>query len=351
MQQIFLFLAQTLAALGILSGLIIIHEGGHFLFAKLSGIKVLEFSLFMGPKLFSRKKGETEYSIRLIPIGGFVKMEGEEAHSSDERAFNNKPIWSRALVVAGGPLVNILYAIIAYALVAYVSVGSYPLTTVAEVLPASPAEQAGIISGDRILKMDDESIHTFLQVNIHTIQSEGNKMDVLVSRGGQKLSLSIKPEYSNEYKRFMIGISPQQKSDFFGFIGYSINYSRWLTKMTFKQLGLIFTGRESIKTLTGPVGIVTEIGKATVQEQGETSKDVLLRLLNFSAMISLSLGILNLLPVPALDGSKLVFIGIEGMRKKPVSPKIEAIISMAGFAFLIMLIVFITINDIRRLHG
>lgn len=351
MQSIMSIISQVAVALLILSGLIIIHEGGHFLFAKLTGIKVLEFSLFMGPKLFSKKGKETEYSIRAIPIGGFVKMEGEESRSDDKRAFNNKPIWVRMLVVAGGPAVNILYAITIYALISYIVLGYCPSTVVSEIMPNSAAETAGIKAGDKILKMDDEKIYTFSQINIHTMQADGNEMHITLYRNGIKHEILITPKYSDENKRYMIGIKSLRRTDLFGFIGYGVNHSIWFSKMTFKQIGLILVGKESVSTLAGPVGIVTEIGKATVQEPGETVQDVLIRLLSFSAMISLSLGILNLLPIPALDGSKLAIVGVEGIRKKPIPPKIEAYISAVGFAFLIMLIIFVTINDLRRLYG
>lgn len=339
---------QVIVGLVILSVLIILHELGHFLVAKLTGIKVLEFSLFMGPRIFSKKIGETEYSVRAIPIGGYVKMEGEETASSDERAFINKPVWVRSLVIAGGPVLNVAYAIIAIALFTYMTLGHYLLPVVTELISGYPAEKSGLQVGDRIVKVDNETIYTYLQLNVYISTSNGKEIKVFVDRKGNE-PIIIKPAYVPGENRYMIGIRPLEKSDFPGFIRYGAMQSIWITKMTFRQLGLLLTGGASVDTLTGPVGIVSELGKAAVQGARESLKDVFARLIYYSALISLSLGVLNLLPVPALDGSKLVILGVEAIRKKPLPPQKEAYITMIGFGLLLALMVYVSINDIRRL--
>lgn len=339
---------QVIVGLIILSVLIILHELGHFIMAKLTGIKVLEFSLFMGPRIFGKRIGETEYSIRAIPLGGFVRMEGEEAESNDERAFLNKPVWVRALVIMGGPVLNIIYAIIAIVLFTYMTLGYYLAPVVSELVSGYPAEKAGLQVGDRIWKVDDETIYTYLQLNVYISTSGGKEIKVFVDRKGDD-PIIIKPTYVPGENRHMIGIRPTEKSDFLGFIGYGAMQSLWISKMTLQQLGLLLTGGVSADTLTGPVGIVSELSRAAVQGAKETLKDVFARLIYYSALISLSLGILNLLPVPALDGSKLVILGVEAIRGKPIPPKKEAYITMVGFGLLLMLMVYVSINDIRRI--
>lgn len=341
---------QILIALLVLSFLILIHELGHFIVAKAVGIKVQEFSLFMGPKIFSVRFGETIYSLRLIPIGGFVKMEGEEEASEDDRSYGKKPVWARMLVVVMGPAINILFAIIAFAFVtSHYFNGVYPTTVVGKLTEGFPAAKAGIMPGDRLENINGEKLYVYEQFKIFMAQNGDREITLTVNRAGRMMDVGLKPiKDKNGNSGYYIGITPQFSRNLPGFVNHGFLQSVWYTRMTFSGFGGLLTGKLPLNAVSGPVGIVTEIGKAAVATAQETAADVFMRLLYIGAVISLSLGIINLLPIPALDGSKIVIFLVELVRRKPLPPEKEAYITMVGFVLLITLMLVITFNDIRK---
>lgn len=417
-----------------LSFLILIHELGHFVVARWADIKVLEFSIFMGPKLFSWGKGETKYSIRAIPMGGFVRMEGEEEDSDDERAFNKKPAWKRALVVAAGATMNIVIAIIIMTVISfslgyntntismmsedsalkeaglmvgdkivsydkkhvfypsdlslflYVSEGepvevSYrregvkgvQQTTVTPkktapvyligvsvgmtdgkanniiqgVEKGSPADMAGLIAGDVIIRVDDVTVSQRDDLLNHLQQTKDQPVEITVDRNGDIITVhDVVPVASQTY--FDLGVQYEyKKGGFWGAITSGINYSISTMRSVFYSIGWLFTGKANFSDLSGPVGIVSYIGE--VVDMGRGLSEKILYLMQISAFLSLNLGVMNLLPFPALDGGKLFLILIEKIRKKPIPPEKEAWISLVGFALLIALMIATLFNDIPKL--
>ncbi|HHV98134.1 MAG TPA: RIP metalloprotease RseP [Clostridiaceae bacterium] len=419
-----------LVAVIALSLLIIIHELGHFIVAKLSDIKVLEFSLFMGPKLFSVKRGETEYSLRAIPLGGFVKMEGEEEASDDERAFNRKPILTRAAVIAAGPIMNLIAALVTIIII--LSFTGYYVPRVQGVKPGSPAYSAGIRDGDMILTYGGKRILHPSDIFLFAYGTKGAPVDVKVLRDGKTEIFRLEPEIipENRYilgfvpkadygpgsnvvadtgreqegpfkpgdeirmlndtrvsegreireylktnggkpikvtvlrdgQEMVIDITPQvtrgeesyglgfgyasERGGFFSIIKNSVYYALSIARNVYYSITWLITGRISLSQLSGPVGIVTTIGD--VVEQSPTFVDKIQGLLSFMAFIGINLGMVNLIPIPALDGSKLLLLAVEGIRRKAIPPEKEAFISLVGFVLLIMLMIFTTYNDILR---
>ncbi len=422
-------------ALIVLSLLILVHELGHFLVAKACGIRVLEFSMFMGPKLFSFRKGETLYALRLIPMGGYVKMEGEEVASDDPRAFNRQKIWKRFLVVSAGPIMNVALAFLlmtAFTLSSGVmtnqvsSVGpNSPFTAVgmkvgdrllswngrtihdlktditmflygakkapvdiswesadgsrhsAEMTlyktqpvfrlgfsplieagaatniidmiePGSPMQLAGLKHGDRIVKIDglDVSNRNEIVAYLNGGRGEGNPAVTLtVRRNEQSLIFrDITPFVDSFYTidaDFVV-----EKVGFFGALAASGRYSSSTIRTVLTTVGWLFTGQISFKDVSGPVGIVGAIG--SVVEREPTLADKLLSLASLGALLSLNLGVMNLIPFPALDGSKLALLLIEKIRRRPLPPEKEGLISLIGFSLLVLLLVATLFNDIPR---
>lgn len=422
-----------LLAILALSFLIIIHELGHFLVAKAFKVKVNEFSLFMGPKLFAFQKGETTYSLRLIPLGGYVKMEGEEEASEDDRAFNKKPIGVRAAIIAAGPIMNILIAIVfAFFIMSHtgfyttqvktilpdsaaekagIQVGdklqkyngktifqvndleifAYPLTNesvdlqferngetksvhftpqrqngymlgfspkaaegaesnvVADITDKSPAMEAGLKDKDRIIKLNGIKISSRQDIAKVLDQGKQDKVTITVNRGGNELDLKpVVPIPRKNPEYYAIGVDFEHvKGGFANTLVQSVNYNISISRSIYYSLGWLFTGTVPASDLMGPVGITTTI--KDVVAQSPSLMDKVINLLSFTAMISINLGLVNLIPFPALDGSKLVLLLVEGIRKKPLNPEKEALITMVGFVFLLVLMVYATFNDILRI--
>lgn len=418
-----------------LSFLIIIHELGHFLVAKAFKVKVNEFSLFMGPKLFSFQKGETTYSLRLIPLGGYVKMEGEEEVSEDDRAFNKKPVGARAAIIAAGPIMNILIALVfAFFIIsqsgfyttqiktvapgsvaekAGIQVGdtlqkyngktiyqvndleifAYPLTNesvelqyerdgktqtvniapprmqgymlgftpkdqgidgvdsnvVADITTGSPAKEAGLKVEDRIIKLNGADIHTRQDIANVLEQIKGSEVKITVIRNGSELELKpIVPMARKNPEYYAIGVDFERtKGGFVNTLKGSIDYTISTSRSIYYSLGWLFTKTVPVSDLSGPVGI-TSLFKDVV-ELSPSFMDKVISLLSLTAMISINLGLVNLIPFPALDGSKLLILLIEKIRKKPLNPEKEALITMVGFVILIALMIYVTFNDILKL--
>lgn len=337
-----------LVALIFFGVLIMVHELGHFLAGRLVGIHAEEFSIGMGPKLFGFTRKDTQFSVRALPIGGYVKFLGEEEKSDDERAFSNASIWKRMAVVLAGPTMNILLAVVLLA-VFYMSYGVYEVVPeILEVVENSPADRAGLIPGDSIIRVDDLSVEGMEgQEAVDAIrnairQKGGNELEIVVRRDGKNVNIDLVPEYNQESNSYVIGIvfGRVRRYGLFPAIGMAFNQTGRLAYMMIDMLrGLIFKG-QGLNEVMGPVGIVGEIGKA-VQEGMQ-------QLLTLAVIITLNLGIINLIPFPALDGGRLALLLVEGVRGKPLEPEKEGFIHFIGFVVLILLMILVTYQDITR---
>jgi len=326
----------------IVFGLVVfVHELGHFGVAKAVGIKVHEFALGMGPKLLGFGKGETQYTLRALPIGGFVRMEGEDEVSSDAGSFSNKSVAARIAVIFAGPFMNFIFALIVFTMLFY-SVGT-PSTTLREVIPGTPAEAAGVQSGDRVISINGEEMKDWTHV-VQTIgKSQDTPLQFILERDKAVITKTITPIVDSETKQIMVGIIPQVKKSL------SVAVKNSFTNMAYvvREIGdflrrLVFRQVQSGE-VAGPVGIISMVGQAT--RAGWEN------VLFLAGLISINLGLMNLLPIPALDGSRILFLIFEALRGKPVNPDREGMIHIVGFALLITLMLFVTYQDIVRLFN
>jgi len=347
---------QTIIASIIIFGLIIfVHEFGHYLVAKLTGIRVEEFSLGMGPKVIGKKWGETLYSIRALPLGGFCKMTGETGsdeyrpvETHDLRRFDQKPIWVRMSVIFAGPLMNFLLAIVLFTMIFAILGMPQDLTTkIGSVVTNEAADSAGLKPGDRIVQINDEPVDTWrdLVAIIHT--NAGNRLKLTVEREGNTFEVQVVPRLDPENNVGIIGITPDEiiweNIGIIPAIKIGLERTYEITRLTIVGLLEIITGKTSAEGIAGPVGILQLIG--------ESARFGLIYLVNLTALISINLGLLNLLPIPALDGSRLFFLGVEALRGRPVNPAKENFVHLVGFVLLMILMVIITYRDILRIFG
>lgn len=343
-------------AILIFSFLIFIHELGHFLTAKLFDVKVNEFSIFMGPRILHWGKGETEYSLRLLPIGGFCAMEGEDGSSEDPRSFTSKAPWKRAIILAAGAFMNFLTGLVLL-IVIYSTAGGFRTTEITAFVDGCPLEGT-LQVGDVIEKINGDNIYIFSDFTMLTERAGDGPMDLTIRRDGKTMELQqvemVKREYQVDGETQMIyGITcgaVEKKTPL------TLLKNSWYTAIDFARMvkmGLVdlLTGAVGVKDLSGPVGIVD-----TVQETGKNSAstvDGILNVLYFGAFIAVNLAVMNMLPIPALDGGHIFFLlvtwAIEGITKKKIDPKYEAYIHAAGLVLLMGLMVFVTFNDIVKL--
>lgn len=317
--------------------LIFVHELGHFITAKAAGIRVNEFALGMGPQLFHFKKGETEYSLRALPIGGYCKMEGEDEESADADAFNNKPFPAKALVVVAGSAMNLLLAILILSAV-ILSYG-IPTSTIKDLSPDLPAVKAGLLPGDKIVQINDRKIREWNDITDTIENSRGSTLKVTVDRGGEIRSFNIGVAQSEDGRR-IIGIMPAYSKDPGKALVYGTQSTIDMGVKMIQIIGQLITGEVSTRNLTGPVGIVYMVG--------DTVKMGWIYLAQLTALISLNLAIVNMLPFPALDGGRLLFLVIRFFTGKTISDETEGKIHFIGLMLLFGLMLYITVQDIGR---
>lgn len=323
----------------LLGFLIFIHEGGHFIAARLSKVKVEEFSIGFGPKIFKKKGKETEYSISLFPFGGYVKMTGENERSDDPRSFNNAKILNRIFIVSAGAIVNIVFGTLIYFMLS-MSSGYNISTTVSKILPEAEQNIPLVEVGDKILKINNTNIR--LKSDIAKALEDyvpGTELSIVLERNGDEVSVKGKPtEYQDDF--YILGIEVALEK---GSLKDKLYYSFWETTDFVSSIGdslvMLFTGKIGIKQMTGPVGI----SEIVVKSNGIYDFVYLL------CLVSLSLGVTNLLPIPALDGGRLVLLIIEGIRGKALKEEIELGIQSLGFTLLILFALYVTYNDILRI--
>ena len=330
--------------------LIFFHELGHFLLARINKIGVEEFSLGMGPRIFSFERKGIRYSIKALPIGGSCMMVGEDEENDRPDAFNNQPVLRRISVVLAGPVFNFLLAfLLSIVVVAFAGVDKPVLT---DTIHGLPAEAAGLQAGDKITRLNDKKITVYRDVTLYMAFYEGGDLRVCYERDGEDYETVITPQYDETYGRYMIGIQVNGAGEPVGFFetlryaAYEVKY--WIS-YTITSLRLLFTGKVPVSDLSGPVGIVNMIGDTVEASSSYGFGTVLLNLASFATLLSANLGVMNLLPIPALDGGRLLFLLIELIRRKPISREKEAWVHVAGFVLLMLLMVFILYNDIRRL--
>lgn len=330
--------------------LIISHEFGHFLLAKLNGICVEEFSVGMGPRLFSWKGKETRYSLKAVPFGGSCMMLGEDEDCQDERAFGSKSVWVRMSVLVAGPVFNFILAFI-LALIVLGSMG-IDLPVLTDVMDGYPAQEAGLQAGDRIVKLNDESIHVYRDVSLYLALHQGETLDVVYERDGETLESVIVPKYNEESGSYMMGIvagGGRQKMGILETVRYSVYEVGYWIRYTFISLKMLISGQVGVKDVSGPVGMVSSMS-SMVKESSESGVFyIFINLANICILLSANLGVLNLLPLPALDGGRLLFCLIEVVRGKPVNQEYEAMVHGIGLILLLGLSMVILFKDIWQL--
>lgn len=350
----------AIIAILVLGFLVFVHEFGHFVAAKLSGMRVEEFSIGMGPTIYSVYKGETKYNLGALPIGGYVRVTGEFAQElddgvldvDDERRYQNRPVWQRLIFVSAGSAMNFLTAIILFtAIFMYVGIPT-PLgdNSISGVVAGSVAEMAGIKSGDKIVAIDGASITTWNELTSQINNNQGQPMNIVIRRGDEQFEVTLTPSYDEKQEKMLIGVQQNmvlERGNIFAAVKYGVRETYEITLLLIDAVGNLVTGQVSVtddeEGLMGPVGIFHTIDV--------TAKAGFLYVVNLMALLSVNLGLINILPVPALDGSKLVFLAIEGVRGKPVDPSKENFVHFLGFALLMLLMIVVTYKDILRLFS
>jgi regulator of sigma E protease len=346
-----------LSAIILLGLIIFVHELGHFLSAKLMGVRVLKFSLGFGPKLIGKKYGDTEYLISSIPFGGYVKMLGEssgEELQEEEKvfAFNYQPVWKRFIIVFLGPLFNLVFAVIIFVFVFSYGIPVL-LPEVGDVLPQSPAERAGLMKGDTVISIDGSQVTQWDEMTniIHT--SPGRSLNLKIKRKSEVITLSVIPEKKRIQDLFgqgkevgLIGIKPSgstfiKKSNPSESLTNAVSRTWEIAVLTIVSIVKLIQRVIPMETLGGPILIV--------QMAGEQASQGVLNFFVFMAIININLGVLNLLPIPILDGGHILFLGIEAIRRKPLGEKIMSIAQRVGLALILFIMAFAIYNDLIRI--
>lgn len=345
-------------ALLIFSLIVIIHELGHFLLAKFNGVTVTEFSLGMGPRLLSTVKGGTRYSWKLLPFGGSCMMlgeDGEEVEGSQEGAFGSKSVWARISVIAAGPIFNF---ILAFVLSIFIigSIG-FDEPVIRWVNEGYPAAEAGLQAGDEIISINGKRIRLYRELSNYTLfhqkqLSKGEPMEIVYEREGQRHTVELTP-VNDGTGRYVFGYGGdtnyRTKATPLQVLEYSAYEVKYWIESTFSSLGMLFQGNVTLDDMSGPVGVVEMIGETYEQSQSDGAFYVWLNMLNMAILLTANLGVMNLLPIPALDGGRLVFLLLEAVRKKQIDPETEAKIHFAGLMALMVLMVVIMFNDVKKI--
>lgn len=339
----------------IIFGIIItVHEFGHFICAKLSGVKVLEFSIGMGPRLLKFGKGETEYSLRLLPIGGYCSMEGEDDDSEDSRSFRHQSVWKRIIVLFAGAFMNFILGFVLVVIMTCMCT-SVPTMEIkgfsgvrnddGSVEYYAESYESGLRHGDIIKEMDGMKILSTTDLNYMLGQSSVH--DVEVDRGGERILLED-VKFGDKYNGGIVDFGlVYENKNLVSVISYSAKDSLSLGRLVWISLRDLVTGKYSAEDISGPVGVVSTINDTA--KQGENAKDTAIMLLYLTSLITINIGIFNLLPIPGLDGGRLLFCLIEVVRRKPVKAEHEAYVHLAGMILLFGIMIFATYQDIMRL--
>lgn len=341
-------------------GLIIgIHEFGHFIVAKLHKIRVNKFAIGMGPRLLHFQKGETEYSLRLFPIGGFCSMEGEDESSDCPNSFEKKPVWRRMTVVLAGAFMNIVLGFLLIAIlictgtkVPTTIIGGFAETTDAqtgEIISASESERSGLEIGDKIIAIDGSHIFSTTDLIYKLQTTETDSFTVTVKRDGQRVTLED-VTFHNDNTDGLLDFSVQgQPKNAITVISYAARDTVATAKLIWMSLVELISGKYGLKDLSGPVGTVGVIEQAA--STGETVMERVQSVMNLTIFITVNVGVFNLLPIPGLDGSRFVFLLVEAIRRKPIAKEREAMVHLIGMAALFLLMILVTVQDVSRFLG
>ena len=334
---------KIIIALLVFMVVVVVHEFGHFIFAKRAKIKVNEFSVGMGPKIFGKQKGETLYSVRALPLGGFCAMEGEDEEEEEQDIdfsqrghFNGATIGGRILTIFAGPFFNFILAFVI--LFALFGIRGHQTTTIASIQDNSIAQKYGIEVGDKIVNIGDNKINSWKDIQTSLSKLDKEETTIKVIRNGQEKEIKVKFENSNEK---VLGVTSKLERNLFVSIRETFNTFFYFIGTMFDILRQLFTGKVGGGQLSGPIGVVGAISSA--------ASNGIYSLLYITAFLSVNLGFINLLPIPALDGGRLVFLFIELILGRPVSRSKEGLIHTIGFIFLMGLILFVSFKDVIRL--
>ena len=336
-------------AILVFSLIVFVHELGHFLLAKMNKIRVDEFSIGMGPRLLSTVKGETRYSLKLFPIGGSCMMGEDDVDDMSEGSFNSKSVWARIAVVAAGAVFNFILAFIfAVIIVGYTG---YDEPVISGVLPGYSAEAEGMQEGDRIVRMNGKKINVWREVTYYNMFHAGETVELVYERDGEKYEVTIVPKQDEDGNYLMGVTSPEQykKANVFTAIQYGVYEVKFWISTTLESLKMLITGSVGVDQLSGPVGIVDVVDDTYQQSKEYGAVVVLMQMLNIGILLSANLGVMNLLPLPALDGGRLVFLVIEAIRGKRVAPDKEGMVHFVGMMLLFALMIFVLYNDLNRI--
>ncbi len=376
---------RTIILFLIIFGVVVIsHAFGHFIIARKNGIRVLEFSVGMGPTLFAYTKNGVKYSLKLLPIGGACMFDGEDgmevqggkeapgdmyrkAVPEDGRlqqgeafdphmqaegiAFNEAGVWKRIAAVFAGPFFNFILAFVVAVILTAFSGADLPV--IGQISENSAAEQAGLRAGDVITQINGEKIHFYREVAVISSMNKGEPLEIHYKRGDESGVAQVTPTYDEQAGRYYMGIRPAGEYlecnplQVFQYGFYEVEY---YVKTTYKSLGMLLRGQVTKDEVSGPIGIAQFVGESYDQvEKSAGTASALLTMLEIMVLLSVNLGILNLLPLPALDGGRLLFMFIEVIRGKPIAPEKEGLIHFAGLVVFMVLMVFIMYNDIMKL--
>jgi len=342
----------------LLSILIFVHEFGHFIAARIAGVGVLKFSLGFGPKIIGKKIGETEYVLSWIPLGGFVKLLGESGNEElppedEKRSFFKQAVWKRMLIVFAGPVFNFLLAIVIFTIVFIYGLPNLT-ANIGEVQKDSAAFEAGVMNGDKIITLDGRKIILWEEIKPIISDSKGREIEAIVERGAEKKHIIIKPRLSKakniwgeEESTYLIGVSPagntiiERRNPWDAFVG-SISKTWDISKLTILAVVKMLEGVVSPKTLGGPIFIA--------QASGAMAKEGIIPFVLFMAVLSINLGVINLFPIPVLDGGHILFYVIEIVTRREVSVKFKEMSQQIGFVILLMLMLFVIFIDVERLN-
>lgn len=347
-----------LAAILVFGVLIAVHELGHFMAAKACGVRVNEFSIGMGPALWKKQKGETQYSLRLFPVGGFCAMEGEEEDSDDPTALNNQGFWAKLLIFAAGAAMNFVAGLLII-LVLYADAQAFYVPVVAGFADGCPLESAdGLQEGDRLLRIDGEKVYVYSDISLLMGLNKTGAFDLQIERNGEVITLRDftmeRREYTDQngkaYTGYGLYFGAEEAT-----LGRKLSYS-WNNAMDFARLvrlslQMLVTGQAGVKDLSGPVGIVSTMTQ--VGEQAATTRAAVENIAYLAALIAVNLAVMNLLTLPALDGGKIFFLVINAVSmqlfKKQIPAKYENYIHFAGLILLLALMAVITFSDVWKL--
>ncbi len=350
----------------IFSIVVVSHEFGHFIVARASGIRVKEFLVGFGPAIFKFKKGDTTYKVCLLPLGGACiydgmddlmdeKEDGEDTEEDpsapkDRSLFPNASPWAKFATVIAGPLFNFILGFIVAFIMVNLIVIREPVAT--NIIEGGAAEAAGMQPGDRIIALNGSRIYLYDEISVFTTLYRGGEVLVTYERDGQIGNLVLTPLYSEEYGRYMLGISNEsfiedvKGLDLFRYTWYEMRYN---VIMVWKSLGALFTGHLGRENVSGPVGVVNMVGDIIEETSPYGFLTVFVNMLNLMLLLTVNLGVFNLLPVPALDGGRLLFAIVEIFRGKPVEPKKEAYVHLAGMLLLLVIVVMVFFNDLHNI--